>query len=105
MAHRMSKEDKEWQAEMDARTLANADAIQSDDKRSKEAAKAAKRLAADEKKAAKEANERAKSMEKLAAGGKAAKPVIKKPAKKVAPRPKAKPRPAPKRAPARRKRK
>lgn len=65
-----------WQAEMDARTLADADGILGDKKRKAAATKAATRLAAD-------ADRQARSMKSVAAK-KTAKPASKKvPAKKA----------------------
>lgn len=42
---KMSKSDREWEAENDARTLADAEAIKVDNTRLKRAQKAAKRMA------------------------------------------------------------
>ena len=47
------KSDQQWQAEDDARTLANAAEISDDKKRAKRAVKAAEKMAKDAKKTAK----------------------------------------------------
>lgn len=49
----MTKEDKKWQAEQDAHTLANAAEISKDKARAKRAVAAAKKLAVDAQKTAK----------------------------------------------------
>lgn len=49
----MSKQDKEWQAESDAKTLANAAEISSDKARANRAIKAAKKMAKDAEKTVK----------------------------------------------------
>lgn len=70
MASKMSKQEKDWQAESDARTLADAAAIKVDEKRTFAAKAAAKRLTADEQRNAKEAAARARQMKSLAANKK-----------------------------------
>lgn len=62
----MSAFDKMWEAERDAQSLANAEAIKTDGKRLKAAKTAAKRLVSEERKTAKEAEKRAKAMKKIA---------------------------------------
>jgi len=62
-ARKMSAEEKKWQAESDARTLAEAEVIGSDKGRLSEAVKAAARLAAD-------AMKRAEAMKKASNKGK-----------------------------------
>lgn len=59
-------DEKRWQREEDARTLANAAAIKKDPERMKAAAKAAKDMLAEEKRRAKELQERASAMAKIA---------------------------------------
>lgn len=73
-----------FEAEMDARTLANAKAIESDKKRLSAAKNAATRLASDEQKRAKEAQASAQQMKNLAS-----KPTSSKPSPKPSARPKA----------------
>lgn len=62
----MAAEEARWAAESDARTLAGAAAISADTKRLTAAQGAAKRLATDEEKNAKDAQMRADQMKKLA---------------------------------------
>jgi hypothetical protein len=76
----MSKEEKKWQAESDANTLARAAAIQGDSKRVKAAAGAAKGMAAEAEQHAKDATKQANAIKKLAN-----KPAKKAPAKRAAP--------------------
>ena len=60
------KSDAEWQAECDADTLANAEAIKGDPKRMAAAAKKAKTMQADADKHAKQAQARARAMKRVA---------------------------------------
>ena len=94
---KMSAEEKKWRAEMDARTLAEADAIRSDPKRKQEASKAAKGLVAEEKQRAKESDKRAKAMGKVAKESGKTKPKASKPKPQRA-KPKPPTRAAPKRS-------
>lgn len=79
-------DDKKWRAEMDARTLAEASAVNSDPARKKAAVTASKRLVADEQKRAKAQAAQANAMKRLASGkadgakpkAKAAKPAARK---------------------------
>ena len=64
----MSVDDQRWQAESDARTLAEAAAIRADESRAAAAEQAAQRLAAGEKKRAEAAAVEAAAMAKLAGG-------------------------------------
>lgn len=74
----VSKSDKQWQADQDARSIAEAAAVQTDPARLKAAQAAAKRLATEEKQRAAEATARSKAMAKLASKPKpAAKPKAK----------------------------
>lgn len=57
----MSAEDKKWQAECDARTLADAEAIKADPERYKAAAEAAEEMK-------KEAMDKAMALEKISRG-------------------------------------
>lgn len=66
MAPRISKEDADWRAEDDARTLAQAEAIKADKKRMSAAAKKARAIA-------KERAQEAAAMKKIAAKSKARK--------------------------------
>lgn len=69
MAKSMDAMEKQWRAESDARTLADAEAIRNDPKRISEASKAAKKMVADQKKAATDAAARARAMDSLASKG------------------------------------
>jgi hypothetical protein len=62
----MSAEEKRWQAEGDARTLATADAIRSDPKRVKAARSAAKTLVTEAQERAKQEKAEANAMSKIA---------------------------------------
>jgi hypothetical protein len=62
----MTKQDKKWQAEGDAHTMASAVAITADPKRLKAAQAAAKSLAGEADEDAKRAQDRAKGMRALA---------------------------------------
>lgn len=57
----MSSEEKRWEAESDARTLARAEEIKADSKRVQKASQAAKKMAL-------EASKEAASMQKVASG-------------------------------------
>ena len=97
----MTKEEKKWQAEGDANTLARAAAIQGDPKRVKAAAGAAKGMAAEAEQHAKDASKQANAIKKLANKPAAGKPA-KKAAAKKAPAKRAAPKAPARRAPARR---
>ena len=60
------KSERDWRAEMDARTLADAAAIEANPDRKKKAATAAKRLVSEEEKRAKEQAAQAAAMKRLA---------------------------------------
>ena len=60
------KSDKEWQAEMDARTLADAISISGDPTRRKAAQGGAKRIIKDEQKHAKEQQKRTVALKEVA---------------------------------------
>lgn len=62
----LSKQEKAWQAESDAHSLADAEAIKSDTKRLAEAKKAAKRISTEEQARAKEMQAKAQQMKRLA---------------------------------------
>ncbi len=61
-----TKSEKEWRAEMDARSLADALAVTGDSARLKSAQVAAKRLVKDDQKRAKEVQKSAQSMQAVA---------------------------------------
>ena len=71
------KSEAEWQAEFDARTLADSEQIRGDAKRYAKAKKAAKGVAKDMQKVAKEQQARAAAINKIASGKE---PKAKKPA-------------------------
>ena len=75
--------DRQWRAQQDARTLAEAEAIKADAARMKEAQRGAQRLHVDAEKTAKSRAAEAAALRKIAKGSKAPK----KTAKKAPPRP------------------
>lgn len=88
----------EWQAQDDARSVADAAAVQADPKRLAAARLAAKKMVVEEKKRAADMVLRSNAMSSLART-----PVKAKPAAAPKPKPKAKPKPKPKPKPAARK--
>ncbi len=66
MSKKESADDERWRAQQDARTLAQANAIQNDPERFKKAIEAAKDLTEDMRRSAKETGASADAMEALA---------------------------------------
>lgn len=64
----MSKTEKQWEAESDARVLAEAEIVKKDEKRLSAARKAAKHLIEDEKKRAEEREDMVRALQDISEG-------------------------------------